>query len=117
MCIVSNAFDGFSPIIPTPTPWPVPCTGIPNPGLAPWGPVPNTGQILNPDQLKELLEAFHAAVAAAKKADAAAGQPDCQDPEKAKIEERVAELERRLALLEAVKPKTKPRKRAKKAAK
>ncbi len=51
----------------------------------------------DPVQLKELLDAFHAAVKAAEVFDRITGQPDCVDPEKAKLEERVAELEAKLS--------------------
>jgi hypothetical protein len=44
-------------------------------------------------------------VEAAKAADKAAGQPDCTDPDKIKLEARVAELERRLdAMAKAAAP-------------
>ena len=43
------------------------------------------------------IDLFHNMVADAKVFDQESGQPDCQDPEKAKLEERIAELEQQLA--------------------
>jgi hypothetical protein len=85
----------FSPLIPVPTPSPIDTT----PGW-PWGPVPGTGLPISPGDLATLLDAFHKAVEAAK-----AAQPDCTDPDKVKLEARVAELERRLdAMAKAAAP-------------
>lgn len=50
--------------------------------------------------LRQLIADFREAVAAAKVVDRLTGQPDCVDPEKAKLEERVAALETRLTALE-----------------
>jgi hypothetical protein len=47
-------------------------------------------------ELRALIKGFREAVQAAKTVDRLTGQPDCLDPEKAKLETRVAELERRL---------------------
>lgn len=90
MCAYSAMGPAFEPLFPIPTP-------NPNPAPAwPWGVVPSTGLPISPEDLAILIAAFHKAVEAAKAADKAAGQPDCVDPEKVKLEERVAELERRL---------------------
>lgn len=43
------------------------------------------------------IDLFHSMVTDAKTFDAESGQPDCEDPEKAKLEERIAELEQELA--------------------
>jgi hypothetical protein len=56
---------------------------------------------LDNELLKELIETFKAAKAAAERADEITGQPDCVDPEKAELLDRVAELERRLELVES----------------
>jgi hypothetical protein len=111
MCVVSSTFDSFDPVLPWPREWTKP-VGWPIPPAVvwPWSPVPNTGVELSPDALQKLLDAFHKAVEAAREADKAAGQPDCEDPEKAKIEERVAELEKQLASLKAARPKKRTRK-------
>lgn len=39
------------------------------------------------------IELFHSMVTVAKQFDEESGQPDCHDPEKAKVEERIAQLE------------------------
>ena len=49
------------------------------------------------DELRQLIAEFKEAIAAAKKVDALTKQPDCEDPEKAKLIERVAALEARVA--------------------
>lgn len=99
MCVYSGIGPIFDPLVPYP--WERQTTLPLNP--QPWGPVPSTGLPITPEDLRTLLDAFHEAVAAAKKADRAAGQPDCTDPEKVKLEDRVAELERRLDAM--LKPK------------
>jgi hypothetical protein len=43
------------------------------------------------------IQLFHTMVADARIFDAESGQPDCEDPEKAKLEERIQELEEQLA--------------------
>jgi hypothetical protein len=59
-------------------------------------------------KLRKLLEDFAEAGAIAKKLDALMAQPDCEDPDKLKLVERVAELEKQLAAL-VKKPKTRKR--------
>ena len=116
MCVYSAMGPAYEPLIPHPIPT-VPNAPVPMPqkcnapGICfcptclakngwqfqwPWGPVPSTGLPITPEDLRILLDAFHKAVEAAKAADKAAGQPDCTDPDKVKLEGRVAELERRL---------------------
>jgi hypothetical protein len=46
--------------------------------------------------LRTLIDEFRRALEAAKTVDLLTGQPDCVDPEKAKLEERVARLEAEL---------------------
>lgn len=48
------------------------------------------------DELKALIAEFKEALAAAKLVDKVTGQPDCEDPEKAKLVDRVEELEKRV---------------------
>lgn len=56
-------------------------------------------------ELARLIEDFKEAVAAAKKLDVLTKQPDCEDPEKAKLVARVADLEKQLeAVREAAAP-------------
>jgi len=45
------------------------------------------------EEFRKLIADFRADVVNAKEADAKAGEPDCLDPEKAKLEDRVRELE------------------------
>lgn len=47
-------------------------------------------------ELRQLIEEFRQAVAAARLVDRLTKQPDCEDPTKAKLEERVAALESQL---------------------
>lgn len=44
----------------------------------------------------ERIELFHRMVTDARFLDQESGQPDCEDPEKAKIEEHIDELEKKL---------------------
>ncbi len=52
--------------------------------------------IENPLGLQDLINRFKIAQEAAKVVDNALGSPDCEDPEKVKLVERVAELEQAL---------------------
>ena len=78
MCIVSGVFDQARQTIPT---WPQPT------------PVTPVADLLT---LRILIDEFRDLVDAAKRIDRFLGNPDCEDPEKAKLEERVTELERQL---------------------
>lgn len=49
---------------------------------------------------RERISLFHNMVADARTFDVQSGQPDCQDPEKAKLEERIKELEHQLLVKE-----------------
>lgn len=51
--------------------------------------------------IRSLIQEFREAVTAAKVVDKLTNQPDCEDPEKKKLEDRVAELESRLTALES----------------
>lgn len=80
------------------------------------GPLPTTlpadlfGTASAIQELRALIAEFKEAVAAARKVDLLTKQPDCEDPEKAKLEERVARIEKALDAM-APKPKRKrPRK-------
>lgn len=46
---------------------------------------------------KERIDLFRRMVVDAREFDIQANQPDCEDPEKAKLEQRIQELEARLA--------------------
>ena len=88
MCFTSAVVDQFGPYIPQK--WAPPQTTFPT----------HPPKTYTADELGELLAAFRKAYEAAEKFDALTGQPDCVDPEKAKLIERVEELERRLAAVE-----------------
>jgi len=51
------------------------------------------------ERLRKIIQDFREAQAAAEKLDKLMKQPDCVDPEKAKLQERVAELEKQLAAI------------------
>lgn len=90
MCVVSMVQDHYRP------------------QFEPYQPQTQTITLIQPpvdlQELRRLIEDFKAATEAAKKVDRLTGQPDCEDPEKAKLQERVAELERQLnAIREAAK--------------
>jgi hypothetical protein len=87
MCVVSMVYDHFRDRFPQPQPFTNP---TPNP--LPW-PMPGSLEFA---ELRKLIQEFREAVEAAKKVDVLTKQPDCADPEKATLEKRVAELERRL---------------------
>lgn len=60
--------------------------------------------ILNPppskevQELRDLIQEFRDALKAAKLVDVLTNQPDCEDPKKAELEERVKALEKHLGL-------------------
>jgi hypothetical protein len=84
MCVISMVMDNFEDRF----------------NRKPYGMLPSTQPVvISPPELaelRELIAQFKEAVQAAKTVDRLTGQPDCVDPKKAKLEERVAELERRL---------------------
>jgi hypothetical protein len=103
MCFVSAIYQHYDPLFPQPDPFwqippaqppmqPQPIPAYPNPipqitiGTIP-GPNPDVAE------LKQLIADFKEALKAAKLLDKLTKQPDCEDPEKAKLEERVAKLE------------------------
>ncbi len=75
MCTVSMVYDHFGQQFPY-VAWPQKTT--PPPDLA---------------AIAKMVKDFWDAVEAAKKVDEILKQPDCEDPEKAKLRERVKELE------------------------
>lgn len=89
MCVYSMVMDKYDPWIPTiertpvePLQWPITVQSWPTTDI---------------DKLKALIEEFKRLVQNAKEIDTKTGQPDCADPEKAKLVDRVAELEKLLA--------------------
>ncbi len=101
MCVYSMVLDHYKPLIPEVVPW------IPDPApIKPLGEVIVTGtkfpnfQIISQeeiDSIRKLIAEFKAALEAAKLIDKLTNQPDCEDPEKKKLEDRVALLEQQIA--------------------
>ena len=93
MCVVSMVHDHFKPQIPID--W------LPMP-VQPAAPMPlyfgptNEALAAEVKRLGEVIADFKKALEAAKIVDTLTGQPDCVDPEKEKLQERVAELEAKL---------------------
>lgn len=97
MCSVSVVFDQYQPFIPQPSQWPqTPLLPLPYGQTG-----PRQRAFPTTEELRELLDSFHRAVEAAKTFDRLTGQPDCEDPEKAKLLDRVRELERRMDGIDA----------------
>ncbi len=82
MCVVSMVMDHYKPWVPS----------ITTPGVMPWEVPPHTDSEPKID-LAKLFKDMREAVEAAKKVDELTGQPDCVDPEKQKLEQRIKELE------------------------
>jgi len=107
MCVMSMVHDDFSKRIPTD--WSPTFPLYPGAGTT-----ITTGALMLPATsaqveslrqevaaLKQLVLDFHEAVKAAAIVDRLTRQPDCVDPEKARLEERVRELEGRLDAVRA----------------
>src|SRR5690242_16295965 len=102
MCVMSMVMDHYGPRFPDPfeAPFPFP-PGFLDPStigpidLKPIEPVESTpiadllGSAAAIAELRALIREFREAVAAAKTVDVLTKQPDCEDPEKAKLLERV----------------------------
>jgi 23S rRNA G2069 N7-methylase RlmK/C1962 C5-methylase RlmI len=80
MCFTSLVMDQYRPYLP----------------VQPWTPPVVIQRPYTPEELAELIESFKEAVKAAETFDRVTGQPDCVDPEKEKLIERVAGLEAKL---------------------
>jgi hypothetical protein len=88
MCVISMVMDHYKDKFPYPTPDPL------HPWPMPWGtgtPIPLSPDVL---ELRKLINEFKEAIEKAKRLDDLLKQPDCIDPEKAKLLERVSNLER-----------------------
>lgn len=88
MCVYSMVLDQYAPLFPRRL------EDIPT-----WNP-PKAAEIsLDPsivariEALEKLVAEFKEAMELAKKLDVLTRQPDCEDPEKAKLLQRIAELE------------------------
>jgi hypothetical protein len=103
MCVMSIVHDHYHDQFPGGI-WPQPKSG--GLGSYPWTvtppAMPSAEEI---ERLSKLIKDFREAQEAAAKLDKLMSKPDCVDPEKAKLQERVAELEKQLAAIrEAAKP-------------
>lgn len=108
MCVVSMVMDHYNERFPRDW-WHVP-EGQPWTVLGPGGTTTGTTVTLAQpmteemrrlvEEMRRLILEFKTALGAAKLVDRLTAQPDCENPEKARLEQRVAELERRLEALE-----------------
>ncbi len=90
MCVVSNVMDEWTPQIPEVIPgWPQ--GGVTTITPSAWLSAPSL------EDIRKLIQEFMTKLEAAKEADRKSGAADCVDPEKAKLLDRVVELEKLLA--------------------
>lgn len=87
MCVMSMVHDHFAPVFPP----------LPAGTIATWPPSAVIVSQEEADRLRGLIADFRSAIEAARVVDKLTAQPDCADPEKLKLEDRVARLERALA--------------------
>lgn len=92
MCVVSAIHDGFRPVFPPPNQWPY----VP---AAPPADAP-TDLVEQIEKMRKVIDLYRRALEIAEEADELTDQPDCEDPEKGTLVERVNDLERRLDELE-----------------
>lgn len=102
MCVVSMVMDHYQPIFPQrfPDVWPVvdpPTPYVPTTIGTTHFTWPTTVDLA---ELRKLIDEFKEAVGAAQRIDILTKQPDCEDPEKAKLVDRVAALEERLVAIQ-----------------
>lgn len=81
MCVVSMVMDHYRPVF-----YPY----IPPQTL----PFRERPALMDPEFVKERIREFKESLEAAEKVDRLTGQPDCEDPEKAKLKEQVDRLEK-----------------------
>lgn len=94
MCVMSMVTDYYEPFIPEITPFTPYVPTVTHP--VGWPVVlPDYAATLR--ELNSLIHEFKRLLASAKEIDDKTGQPDCVDPDKAKLIGRVAELEALLA--------------------
>lgn len=93
MCALSFVMEQWSPWVPQPAQqWP---------SQIGWTePQPQVAEDATNEYVREMLDSLEKAMEAARKLDELTGQPDCVDPDKAKLLNRVEELERRLQQIE-----------------
>jgi hypothetical protein len=90
MCVVSMVHDSYTDKLPWVEPY------VP-PEAERWakhvvGTYP-LGAPIDFNKLREMIDEFRALIEAAKFIDSKLSQPDCLDPEKAKLEEKITQLE------------------------
>jgi hypothetical protein len=97
MCVISMVHDHYDRTFPNPVPnWVGPfVTPQPSLGFADFVIISKD----EADRMHKLIADFRSACEAAKVVDKLTGQPDCLDPGKAKLEARVAELEKKLTAI------------------
>ncbi len=100
MCTLSMVYDHFDKQFPDPSDW---HRWVQPPAIAP-AIAPYQPQSPMVEEMRKLIAEFREAVAAARKVDVLTKQPDCEDPEKARLTERVAQLEAMVAELMKAKP-------------
>lgn len=109
MCVVSMVHDHYDKLIPRVPPW----VTTPEPGIC-TDPVTKPRRVValpkmpteaEIKRLQKVIDDFREAMKAAEKVDVLTAQPDCVDPEKAKLKERVAYLEAELKKVRERKPK------------
>ena len=93
MCVMSKVYDHYSPKFPDDW-WKQPQIFSP----------PNSEELF---EIRELIKEFREAIKLAKRLDQLTDQEDCEDPDKAKLEARVAELENQVKKLLEEKKKVK----------
>jgi hypothetical protein len=90
MCAVSWVYDHYQEPFTCPRTWPY------QPSITVSGVDPSAlGREV--EEIRKLIAEFREALAVAKRQDELTKQPDCFDPKKATLEERVAEIERRIS--------------------
>lgn len=107
MCVYSAVFDHYGPRF---DPWnktPVPL--VPLSPIEQQHPIDLSAFGIKGDleELKKLIKEFKEASEHAKKLDILMHKPDCEDPDKAKLLDRIAVLEKAIAELKKPKKKTK----------
>jgi hypothetical protein len=86
MCVVSAVHQGYDQVIPQRHHWPL------NP-VAP--------KTISEEDIRRILDAYRESLDLARQVDEIAERPDCEDPVKAELLDRVAEIEARLDEIEA----------------
>lgn len=82
-------YDHYKPLFPQQPPQQPYQPGVTSP-------MPSMTEMM---ELRKLIDEFREAVKLAKQLDVVTRQPDCEDAEKKRLEERVAELEKQLDLV------------------